>query len=110
MKITSIPKVNNIEQELVNKLKENFTETEQQMFIQSFSMYLNHDQENEYIINLDDVYTWIGFDRKGKCKELLIKHFQENKDYKIIKGSSTEDFASPAGEAKSSVEEPLMIL
>lgn len=88
MKIT---KVNNIEQELVNKLKENFSETEQQMFIQSFSMYLNHNQENEYIINLDDVYKWIGFSRKMDCKKLLLKNFEENKDYKIIKGSSSND-------------------
>lgn len=99
MKIT---KVNNIEQELVNKLKQNFTETEQQMFIQSFSMYLNHNQESEYIINLDDVYKWIGFEQKVHCKRLLLKHFQENIDYKITMGSSKEEAALPVGRAASS--------
>ena len=91
-----------LEKELVQKLKENFTESEQQMFVQSFSMYLNHDQESEYIINLDDIYNWIGFTRKMDCKKLLLKYFEEHKDYKIIDSSSEEELATADAVASSS--------
>jgi hypothetical protein len=92
---------------LLDKLKNTFTDTQQQLFIESFYMYLNHDQEKDYVMDLDKVYSWLGFERKGKCKELLIKHFQENIDYKITTGSSytkNEKLASPDGEASFSEE------
>ena len=50
--IISFPKDDDL---LIQKLKENFTEDQQFMFIQSFSMYLQYDQETDYIIDLDNV-------------------------------------------------------
>ena len=93
--IISFPKDDDL---LIQKLKENFTEDQQYMFIQSFSMYLQYDQETDYIIDLDNVYKWIGFSQKVNCKKLLVKHFEENKDYKVSYGET----ALPIGKAVSS--------
>lgn len=53
------------------------------MFIQSFYGYLNHDDENDFIVDLDDIYQWIGYSSKQKAKDLLVKEFHENIDYEI---------------------------
>lgn len=89
---TTITQENNntINNALLDKLKNTFTDTQQQLFIDSFCMYLNHDQETDYIMDLDKVYSWLGFARKQDCKKLLVKHFQENIDYKIIRAFSKE--------------------
>ena len=70
---------------LLLKIKENFKEKEQTLFITSFYCYLNYHQYNDYIINLDDIWNWIGYNQKVKAKLLLEKHFKLDIDYKIIK-------------------------
>ena len=67
---------------LINKITENFTETQQQLFIASFYSYLHYDQYNDYVVNLDDVWKWLDFSQKHKAKELLEKVFTLDKDYK----------------------------
>ena len=72
------------ENKFIQKIKKNFTESQQQMFAASFYSYLNYNSKTDFIIDMDLVWKWLGFDRKGKCKELLIKHFTINIDYKIV--------------------------
>ena len=67
---------------LLTKIKENFTNFEQQLFLSSFYCYLNYDQKNDFVIDLDDVWKWLGFSVKIKAKVLLEKYFVEEKDYK----------------------------
>ena len=78
---------------LLKKIKENFTETQQQIYISSLYCYLNHDQRNDYVIDLDKIWEWLGFYQKLKAKVLLEKNFTEDKDYK--------KFAPPSGGAKT---------
>ena len=84
---------------LLVKLKNSFTDAEQQLFVESFHMYLNHDQENDYIIDLDQVYTWLGFQQKIHCKRLLLKHFKKDIDYKITLAFNEEKAALPIDRA-----------
>jgi len=49
------------------------------MFVASFYCYLNYNPTTEYIINLDDVWKWVGFSNKAHSKNLLEKHFIINK-------------------------------
>jgi hypothetical protein len=63
------------------KIKENFTEFEQQLFLSSFYCYLNYHSTNDFVIDLDDVWKWLGFSQKVRAKELLEKHFIIDKDY-----------------------------
>ena len=67
---------------MIDKIKENFSTYEQQMFISSFYCYLNYDNKSEFVIDLDDVWKWIGFTQKLNAKILLEKHFLANIDYK----------------------------
>ena len=46
---------------LINKIKEDFTDTQQQLFVSSFYCYLNYDNKKDYVIYLDDVWKWLGF-------------------------------------------------
>jgi hypothetical protein len=67
---------------LLTKIKDNFTDTQQQMFVASFYCYLNYDSQNDYVIDLDNIWKWLGFSTKQKAKDLLEKQFTINNDYK----------------------------
>ena len=66
---------------LLTKIKSSFTEFEQQLFLSSFYCYLNHHQTNDFVIDLDNVWKWLGFSQKARAKELLEKQFVLDKDY-----------------------------
>ena len=72
---------NNYNNKLLNKIKENFNEEQQKLFVSSFYCYLNYDKNKDFVIDLDNVWKWIGFSNKHKTKELLKKYFIFNIDY-----------------------------
>jgi phage anti-repressor protein len=67
---------------LLIKIKDSFTENQQQMFITSFYCWLNYHPLNDFIIDLDNIWQWIGFSQKDASKRLLEKNFILDKDYK----------------------------
>ena len=69
---------------LLTKIQESFTDFEQQLFVSSFYCYLNCDQKNDFVIDLDNVWRWLGFQQKVKTKVLLEKIFVIDIDYKIL--------------------------
>ena len=69
---------------LIEKLQSKFTNYEQQLFLSSFYCYLKYDKLNDYVIDLDNVWKWLGFSTKGNSKYLLEKQFIVDKDYKIL--------------------------
>jgi hypothetical protein len=72
---------NTYNNKLLSKIKDNFTEFEQQVFISSFYCYLNYDKLNDFVIDLDNVWEWLGFNQKFNAIRLLEKHFKLNIDY-----------------------------
>lgn len=54
-------------------------------------MYLNYDVNKDFVINLDNIWKWLGFSRKDPAKTLLQKNFKIDIDYKILKATSNED-------------------
>ena len=80
---------------LVEKVKNNFTNYEQQLFLSSFYCYLKYDSKNDFVIDLDNVWKWLGFQQKYHAKYLLEKQFIVDCDYKFI--------APEASEAKKNV-------
>ena len=66
---------------LLVKIKDNFTDFEQHIFLSSFYCYLNYHPTNDFVIDLDTVWKWIDFKQKVKAKTMLEKHFILNKDY-----------------------------
>jgi len=80
-----ITKLNgNYQNKLINKIKNNFTNYEQQLFLSSFYCYLKYDSHTDFVIDLDNIWGWIGFSQKIKAKELLKKNFEINKNYKMF--------------------------
>ena len=69
---------------LIEKLQSKFTNYQQQLFLSSFYCYLKYDKINDYVIDLDNVWKWLGFSTKGHSKYLLEKQFIVDKDYKIL--------------------------
>jgi len=68
---------------LINKLKNSFSTDEQQLFISSFYCYLNY-KSDDFVIDLDDIWSWLGYTKKDKAKDLLEKYFKVDIDYKKI--------------------------
>ena len=80
--ITKLTNVYN--NKFLTKIQESFTEMEQQLFVSSCYCYLNYNQTTDFVIDLDDVWKWLGFQQKVKAKILLEKHFIINTDYKCL--------------------------
>lgn len=88
---------------LLKKIQEGFTDFEQQLFVSSFYCYLNCDQNNDFVIDLDNVWKWLGFNQKYNAKYLLEKQFTVDKDYKNLlsfESKQTNSFAPEASGAK----------
>ena len=69
---------------LLTKIQTKFSETEQQLFVSSFYCFLNYDSITDFVIDLDDVWKWVGFSNKAHSKHLLEKQFVIDKDYKLL--------------------------
>ena len=67
---------------LLNKVKNTFNESEQQLFIASFYSYLNYHKTDDYIVDLDNIWQWLGFNQKFNAIRILEKNFEVEKDYK----------------------------
>ncbi len=65
-------------------MKNTFTNYEQQLFLSSFYCYLKYDSKNDFVIDLDNVWQWLGFGQKVNAKRVLEKNFTINKDYKLL--------------------------
>jgi hypothetical protein len=68
---------------LISKIQEVFTDFEQQLFVSSFYCYLNYNKNTDFVVDLDNVWKWIGFCQKIDAKRLLEKHFIVDIDYKL---------------------------
>ena len=69
---------------LINKIKENFTDFESQLFVSSFYCYLNYDKNIDFVLDLDNIWKWLGFQQKIDAKRLLEKYFKLDTDYKNL--------------------------
>ena len=72
----------NYQNVFIKKIKENFTEEQQRLFVANFYCYLNY-KDDEFIVSLNDVWKWIGFSRIDGAKTALTNNFKINSDYKV---------------------------
>jgi hypothetical protein len=93
--ITRLSKENN--SKLLSKIKDTFTETQQNLFISSFYCYLNYNQTTDFVIDFDDIWKWLGFTVKQSAKTLLTKYFIIDKDYKILLKQTLEQTTETRG-------------
>jgi hypothetical protein len=84
---------NKLDDRLSQLLLENLNTEEQQIFVKSFKAYLEYgNDDTAFVISLDDVWEWVGFSKKDKAKDLLIKHFDENIHYSMALPGERERF------------------
>ena len=69
---------------LVEKLQQHFSEEEQRHYVCNLFLYLNYHPTDDFIVNLENVWKFIGFSNKANAKRLLKHNFKENSDYKLI--------------------------
>ena len=69
---------------LLTKIQESFTGFEQQLFVSSFYCYLNYDKNLDFVVDLGNVWNWLGFQQKQHAKTMLEKNFKIDIDYKNI--------------------------
>ena len=89
---------NDYESKLLMKIKENFNDNQQQLFVASFYTFLNYDSKKDFVVDFDNVWKWLGFSRKEHGKTVLNKHFVEEVDYKV------NIFATATSVAKNEVD------
>jgi len=54
------------------------------MFLSSFYCYLKYDKVNDFVIDVDDIWKWLGFNNKANAKRLLQNFFIIDNDYKCM--------------------------
>jgi len=75
---------NNYQSKMVTKIKECFNNFEQQMFVSSFYCFLKYNSKTDFVIDLDNVWKWMGFSQKDAAKRVLDKNFIIDNDYKVL--------------------------
>ena len=86
---------NDYKTKLVDKITNNFTDNQQQLFVASFYSYLNYDSKKDFVIDLDNIWKWCGFSRKDPAKRVLEKFFTKDLEYKIVFHQSVENLSDP---------------
>jgi hypothetical protein len=96
---------------LLNKIKENFSDTEQQLFIGSFYCYLNYDIKKDFVVDLDNVWKWMGFSQKYNAERMLEKQFIIEIDYKKLApqggGANSDNKHSAFSAEKATSDKPI---
>jgi hypothetical protein len=72
------------ESKFLSRLKEVFSEKQQQLFVTSFYAYLKYNTKQDFVIDFDTVWKWVGFTRKNNAKTVLNKHFVKDIDYQVL--------------------------
>jgi DNA polymerase III delta prime subunit len=54
------------------------------MFLSSFYCYLKYDKVNDFVIDVDDIWKWLGFTNKANSKITIERNFTIEKDYKNV--------------------------
>ena len=88
-----ITKLSNVyNNKFLDKIKDIFTDYEQQLFVGSFYCYLNYNKNIDFVIDLDDIWKWLGFTQKISAIRVLEKHFKHDIDYKTALPTCKTDF------------------
>jgi phage anti-repressor protein len=94
---------NHYQTQLLDRIKETFSDSDQQLFIASFYCYLKYDCKTDFIIEMDDVWKWLGFSRRDNCKRVIEKHFTRDTDYLLLNSAEQVKTNGGAGLNKEKV-------
>ena len=61
------------------------TQEDENILMTKTDIYTN--DESNFVIDLDDIWKWLGFQQKAAAKKVLIRNFNLDLDYKILNSS-----------------------
>ena len=83
--------------DLYNRIESIATSDDELGLVRNLYMYLGYDQDEQFVVDLDNVWVYVGFESKVYTKKKLQRHFDLNTHYKSIqthhisKASNTEN-------------------
>ena len=72
-----------ITERFMQMLREEFSGEEQEMFVQDFLVFVDHDSLKDFVIDFDNLYLWAGFACKYYAKTNMQNNLVKNIDYTI---------------------------
>ena len=70
------------DQDLLTLLKSEFLDPHEHQFIANFHLYLKYGNDNDkFVIDLDDVWEWMGYSRRDNAKRMVVKSCEKDVDY-----------------------------
>ena len=77
--------------ELFQIMKERMSSEQEQIFMISHYLYLQHGSDStQFVVDFDNVWKTVEFTTRGNAKRILVKNFTEQIDYKIAAYQSGE--------------------
>lgn len=73
---------NTYQSKILQQIQHELTDEELSIFSTNIYCFLNYHPKNDFIIDLDNVWKWLGFSQKVKAKQLLERIFTIDTDYK----------------------------
>lgn len=73
---------NTYQSKILQQIQHELTDEELNIFSTNFYCFLNYHPKNDFIIDLDNVWKWLGFQSKFNSKRILEKNFTIDTDYK----------------------------
>jgi len=98
MEMSETKKLISQDQSFLDLVYSSFTTENQRLFVESFKQYLDYD-EDDFAVDLDNIWQWIGLSKKGNAKKILINNFKEGYDFIVNSINFDEKPASSNGEA-----------
>lgn len=81
---------------LVQLIKANFNDSDNELFKLSFNLFnKNYNNQNDFIVDFEDIYKWIGFTQKVNAKRLLLNNFIQDEDYILFFSKEEKSFGRP---------------
>ena len=71
-----------LENSFIELLQREFTKDEEKLFIIHFICF-NAYNDTDFVVNLNSNFKWLGYTRIDDAKRILVKYFEENKDFII---------------------------
>jgi len=71
--------------ELFQIMKARMNSEQEQMFMISHYLYLQHGTDNtKFVVDFDNVWKNVNLSRRDNAKRILVKNFTEHNDYQIV--------------------------
>lgn len=70
-----------IQSKLCNRVQKEFNDFEQKLFLTGFHIYLNYHSTKDFVVDIDGIWSFLGFSSKFAAIRLLTTNFELGEDY-----------------------------